>query len=256
MKKNQLNTLSYKKNKNKSRNIKSLQNQQGKILTNNFEILQECKNYFQNLYTKQKTCEKTQNLLLKYISHKITNEQNNKLTKQIEITEIKEAIQSMENGKSPGIDGIPIEFYKEFIEIIKKDLQKTYNEILFTNKVTPKTWKQAIITLIPKKGDTNLLKYWGPISLLCIDYKILTKILANRLKCNILTDIISKEQNCSIPNRTIFDNLFLIRDSYNYIYKTKNNYFYLLQIDQEKAFDKITPSYTKQWKKWDSPHYS
>ena len=114
------------KQKKIKKHIKSLQNQHGKILTTNSEIL-ECKNYFQNLYTKQKTCEKTQNLLLKYISHKITNEQNNKLTKQIEITEIKEAIQSMENGKSPGLDGIPIEFYKEFIEIIKKDLQKTYN---------------------------------------------------------------------------------------------------------------------------------
>ena len=129
MKKNKQNTFSYKKNKKikNKKHIKSLQNQQGKILTTNSEILEECKNYFQNLYTKQKTCEKTQNLLLKYISHKITNEQNNKLTKQIEITEIKEAIQSMENGKSPGLDGIPIEFYKEFIEIIKKDLQKTYN---------------------------------------------------------------------------------------------------------------------------------
>ena len=115
------------KQKKIKKHIKSLQNQQGKILTTNSEILEECKNYFQNLYTKQKTCEKTQNLLLKYISNEITNEQNNKLTKQIEITEIKEAIQSMENGKSPGLDGIPIEFYKEFIEIIKKDLQKTYN---------------------------------------------------------------------------------------------------------------------------------
>ena len=45
----------------------------------------------------------------------------------------------MENGKSPGIDGIPIEFYKEFIETIKKDLQKIFNEILFTNKKTPKS---------------------------------------------------------------------------------------------------------------------
>ena len=125
MKKNKQNTFSYKKNKKKiKKHIKSLQNQQGKILTTNSEILEECKNYFQNLYKKR---EKTQNLLLKYISNEITNEQNNKLTKQIEITEIKEAIQSMENGKSPGLDGIPIEFYKEFIEIIKKDLQKTYN---------------------------------------------------------------------------------------------------------------------------------
>ena len=42
--------------------------------------------------------------------------------------------------------------------------------------------QQAIRTLIPKKGDLNKLKYWIPISLLCIDYKILTKLLSNRLK--------------------------------------------------------------------------
>ena len=136
----------------------------------------------------------------------------------------------METDKFLGIDGIPIEFYKEFIETVKKDLQKTFHEILFTNKITPKTWIQAIITLIPKKGDTNFLKYWRRISLLCVDYKVLTKILANRLKY-ILPDIISTEQNCSIPNRTIFDNLFLIRDIITYT-KQKNNYFYLLQIDQ------------------------
>ena len=45
----------------------------------------------------------------------------------------------MENGKSPGIDGIPIEFYKEFTKTIKKDFQRTFNEILLTNKITPKT---------------------------------------------------------------------------------------------------------------------
>ena len=93
-------------------------------------------------------------MLLQY--NEITNEQNNKLTKQIEITVIKEAIQSMENAKSPGIDSIPIEFYNGFTETIKKDFQKAFNEILFTNKITPKTWNQAIITLTPKKGDTNL----------------------------------------------------------------------------------------------------
>ena len=91
--------------------------------------------------------------------------------------------------------------------------------------------------MIPKKGDIDYLKYWRPISLLGVDYKILTKILANRLKY-ILSDIISIEQNCSIPNRTIFDNLFLIRDIISYT-KQKNNHFYLLQIDQEKTFDKI-----------------
>ena len=71
----------------------------------------------------------------------------------------------MENRKSPGMDGIPIDFYKEFLETIILDLLKTFNETLFTNKKTPKTWNQAIITLIPKKGNIKLLKYWRLISL-------------------------------------------------------------------------------------------
>ena len=96
---------------------------------------------------------------------------------------------------------------------------------------------QAIITIIAKKGDLNQQKYWRPISLLSVDYKILTKILSNRLK-TILPHIISEEQNCSVPRRTIFNNLFLIRDTIKFS-KEKNIKFYLSQIDQEKAFDKV-----------------
>ena len=111
-----------------------------------------------------------------------------------------------------------------------------FNNVLFNLKITPKTWNQAIITLIPKQKDKlEYLKYWKPISLLCTDYKILTNILANRLK-QILPDIISQEQNYTIPQTTIFNNLFLTRDL---IYaKEEKNKFYLLQIDQEKVFDK------------------
>ena len=84
----------------------------------------------------------------------------------------------MENNKSPGIDGIPAEFYKEFYSLLKKDLQEIFNKVLFTYKTTPKTWNQAIITLIPKQTEKlDELKYWRPISLLCTDYKILAKIL-------------------------------------------------------------------------------
>ena len=59
--------------------------------------------------------------------------------------------------------------------------------------------QQAIITLIPKKGDLKQLKYWRPSSLLCNDDKILTKILSNRLK-NILPQIISKNKHVPYQN--------------------------------------------------------
>ena len=164
------------------------------------------------------------------------NELNEQLTKSINKNETKQAIYQMENDKSPGIDGIPVEFYKTFYDTLENDLIQLHNNILFIEKSITNTMQKAI-TLIPKKGDLNKLKYWRPISLLCTDYKILTKVLANRLK-NILPQIISKEQTCSIPSRTIFNNLFLIRDTIT-LTNEKNSTLYLLQIDQEKAFDKI-----------------
>ena len=142
----------------------------------------------------------------------------------------------MENIKSPGIDGIPIEFYKTFFKILESDLLEIYNNILFKEREITNTMHQAIITLIPKK-DINKLKCWWPISLLCNDYKILTKILSKRLK-NILSQIISEDQTCSIPKRTIFNNLFLVRDLIK-VNKKQNTSFYILQVDQEKAFDKV-----------------
>ena len=60
----------------------------------------------------------------------------------------------MENDKSPGIDGIPVEFYKEFYTIIKNDLKYIFNKVLFNLQTTPKTWNQAINFDTKKKQKT------------------------------------------------------------------------------------------------------
>ena len=178
--------------------------------------------------------------MLQQIKPKFSDTQNQKLTKQIQIIEIQQALQTMKNGKLPGIDGIPVEFYKYFFDLLKQDLQHIFNYLLFQQRTTPKTWNKAIISLIPKQREKlNSLKYWRPISLLWTDYKILTKIPANRSK-QILPDIILQEQNWSIPQRTIFNNIFLIRDLIKYVKEKKN------KIDQDKAFDKIDRRYLFQ----------
>ena len=99
--------------------------------------------------------------------------------------------------------------------------------------------KRAIITLIHKDEETKHLQNWGPISLLCVDYKILTKILAIRLK-EILKKKkqFQKNKNCGIPHRIIFLNLFKIRELINYTTNKKEKVF-IISIDQEKAFDKV-----------------
>lgn len=92
-----------------------------------------------------------------------------------------------------------------------------------------------MITLLPKKGDLADIKNWRPISLLGVDYKILSKALTNRLKLYIST-IIHPDQSYCIPKLTIFDNLFLIRDLVSFAKQNKLNVGFL-SLDQEKAFD-------------------
>ena len=115
----------------------------------------------------------------------------------------------MENGKSPGIDGLAIEFYKSLFDLIKSYLLQLYSSILFQDENLIPSMTKAIINLIPKNDKKEHLRNWRPISLLCSNYKILTKILSNRLKTT-LEHTISKEQTCGIPNRPIFLNLFTI----------------------------------------------
>ena len=122
----------------------------------------------------------------------------------------------MENDKSPGIDGIPIEFYKESYVLLVKDLLQHCNNIFFIEQKSTKIKNQAIITLIPKKGNLNILRYWRPMSFLSVNYKILTNILSNRLK-KIPLHFVGEGQNTSIPQRTILRNLLLTSNIRTYL---------------------------------------
>ena len=84
---------------------------------------------------------------------KITHQQNQKLTQQITLAELKHAIFQMENTNSPGINGLPIEFYKTQFELIKHDLLDLFNSILFRNEKISTSMTRAIITLLPKNAE-------------------------------------------------------------------------------------------------------
>ena len=132
----------------------------------------------------------------------------------------------MEENKSLGKDGIPMEFYLEFSPIIKNDLKELINHIFFEKKELPESMKTAIISMIPKKdpNDTDIGK-WRTIWLLCVDYKIITKTLTKRLLPT-LQEIISIEQSAAVPNRTIYNNLFTIRDIVEYSKKKKYQHIF------------------------------
>ena len=98
--------------------------------------------------------------------------------------------------------------------------------------------QQAIITLIEKKGkDKRMIKNWRPISLINVDAKIISKVLAKRLE-KVLPSIIHSNQNAFVKGRSIFDAVRTIDDMVDY---TKRNGLsgLLIAIDFEKAFDTL-----------------
>ena len=98
--------------------------------------------------------------------------------------------------------------------------------------------RQAIITLLEKPGKyRSYLKNWRPISLLNLDYKLLTKVLGSRVK-NVLPSIISDCQTGYVLNMSINDSIRIVQDIINYTDITQSQGF-LLAVDFHKAFDSI-----------------
>ena len=120
------------------------------------------------------------------------------------------------------------------------------NNIYLANTLS-ESQKEGIIKLLYKKGNEKELKNWRPISLLNIDYKILTKILANRVK-EVLPKIIDQDQACGIKGRSIHDHL----ETLTGLFEITNDKamtrpgMAFLAVDQEKAFDRLEHNYLFQ----------
>ncbi|KAK3550483.1 hypothetical protein QTP86_030724 [Hemibagrus guttatus] len=132
------------------------------------------------------------------------------LDRELSLEELHEALQRMENGRASGIDGLSAEFYKAFWAVIGQDVLDVLRDSIRRGEL-PLSCRRAVLTLLTKKGDLTHLKNWRPVSLLCTDRKLLSKALASRLT-KVMERLIHQDQTYCVPDRSIFDNVYLIRD--------------------------------------------
>ena len=209
--------------------------------------------YYEKLYKRDKYDEDLQKWFIQFIDKKISNEDKQKLESNISNKEILNAINLMNTNKSPSFDGIPIEFYSKYWEIISIEISTIIRNII-TGTELKEYQRRAIITLIPKEGDLQLLKSWRPISLISTDIKIVAKILANRIK-PIMPDIISETQYC-VNGKSIVDCNNKMRDILYYV-NTHNIDGALVNLDWEKAFDRVDWSFLiKVMEKFGFPEFT
>lgn len=117
---------------------------------------------------------------------------------------------SLENGKSLGPDGFNVEFFKFYWQDLEDDL---FNAVtyFFEHGSMPTSWGHTYIALIPKKDNPKLVTNYHPITLCNVSYKIIAKILANKMK-TILPKLIGKEQSSFIYGRSLSDNIIFLQE--------------------------------------------
>ena len=113
--------------------------------------------------------------------------------------ELSAALKGLQTGKSPGSDGLPVEFYSAFWDLLCDPLLSVLNDCFRAGSLSA-SQREALLRLIYKKDDKRLAKNWRPISLLNCDYKLASKIITDRLK-QVMPSIVHSDQTCSVVNR-------------------------------------------------------
>jgi hypothetical protein len=158
------------------------------------------------------------------------------LTSPFSMDEIKDVVFSLKHNSAPGPDGIPSEFFQEFWDTIKSDLFNLFKSF-HNGSLNFERLNFGIVTLIPKIPDVIDIKAFRPICLLNVCYKIITKVLTNRLaRC--ITSVISDFQYGFIKGRYIMDGVLSLHEIIHEVKRKKQNGV-IFKVDFEKAYDKV-----------------
>ncbi|OMO89581.1 reverse transcriptase [Corchorus capsularis] len=193
--------------------------------------------FFENLYT---SCgPRDWKEVLSYVPKMITDEMNMELTRDFSIEEIKEATFQLGKHKSPGPDGFNGLFFQEYWSDVGPSIVDAVKSFFHSGRIL-KELNKTFIVLIPKIKAPEEVSQFRPISLCNFVYKIISKLMVNRLK-KWLEVLITQNQNAFLEKRQIQDNIIVAHEAFHYLKLRKNRkrWDVAIKLDMQKAYDRI-----------------
>ncbi len=232
--------LGLEKNRSIKKHVQKLTLSNGETTTCPKEIMNIATSYYRDLYSyKHSNFDCDSEKIFEHIKT-LDNVDQEECEGNITTQECLNVINKLSKNKSPGNDGINAEFYSFFWPEISECFVASFNAGLHKGELSS-SQRQAVITLIDKGKDRAFIENWRPISLLNVDYKIASKVIAQRIDDKI-PKLIELTQTGFVKGRYMADTIRSVHDIIEYSQLT-NNGGLLMMIDFKKAFDTLNRNF-------------
>ncbi|GLT96250.1 hypothetical protein SLE2022_138910 [Rubroshorea leprosula] len=215
----------------------------GEWIMDSFVLQTHVKTFFEELFARRETVPLLEDLSA--YQPIISDADHASLLQLATLEEVRKALFSMKGLKSPGPDGISALFYQRHWDTVAGTFLEFVNQALLIGVFEPSLTK-AYVALIPKEDSPNSIQKFRPISLLNVAYKVLSKIIVNRLRPH-LQELVGPWQSSFLAGRSTVDNIILTQEavhSMNHLKGRKGAM--MLKIDLHKAFDSVDWGFLQQ----------
>ena len=215
----------------------------GRWCETNESIVATAVSFFEDLYTTSHPSRIHE--VISSIPTRVTWDMNQQLIKEFTSEEVLMALQQMHPTKSARLDDMSAIFYKKYWSIVGNDVTKMALNVLNSNMSMVEINKTNI-TLVPKVKHPSKMSEFRPISLCNVAYKLIAKVLANRLKA-VLPCIILENQSAFLSERLIIDNVLIAFEIMHYLNNKRDgkDNFMSIKLDMSKAFNMVEWSFVE-----------
>lgn len=229
--------LNLEKNNQQDRVITQLFDDKGDLLSDSKKILEFQRSHFQDRYKRSVDGDLDHDEFSSLEGAEIDDLERDIIEDEFTVRDLEAALKTMKAGKSPGPDGLPAEFYRRFWPIIGNWLLKSFLSSFEKGRLSTEQYRGAV-TLIPKKNkDKRFIDGWRPITLLNLDYKILAKCLALRIR-DVIPKLIDLDQSGFVYGRYIGVNLRNTQDVISHFLGEEEGGL-VVSVDFAAAFDTL-----------------